>query len=255
MAKIHLQDVHIDIPVFTSRSRGLINELFRFAGKERARIEAAGLFAYQVHALRGITLTLDDGERVGLIGPNGAGKTTLLKVLSGAYEPARGAVEIVGKIGSLTDLALGMDLEANGYDNIRMRGLHLKKSRAEIEALTQEVEQFCELGAHLGLPVRTYSSGMQLRLAFAMSTAVVPEILLMDEVVGAGDARFQDKAEARLDEMVSSVRILALASHSDDLVRRFCNRALYLKEGRILFDGDVDECLERYHADDAEAAA
>lgn len=249
MAQIHLQDVHIDLPVYTSRSRGLINELFRFAPRERARVEAAGLFAYRVHALRGISLTIRDGERVGLVGPNGAGKTTLLKVFSGAYEPSLGLAEIVGKIGSLTDLTLGMDMEANGYDNIRMRGLHLKKSGAEIDRLTEDVELFCELGAHMGLPVRTYSAGMQLRLAFAMSTAVVPEILLMDEVVGAGDARFQDKAKARLDHMVSSVRILALASHSDDIIRRFCNRALYVKEGQIIFDGGVDECLAAYHSD------
>lgn len=252
MALIRLNNVHIDLPVFTSRSRGLINEVFRFAPKEKARVEAAGLFAYEVHAIRGISLSVESGERVGLIGPNGAGKSTLLRVLSGAYEPDFGHILVDGQVGSLTDLALGMDMEANGYENIKMRGLALKKSKAEIAKLTDEVEDFCDLGVHLALPVRTYSTGMQLRLAFAMSTAVVPEILLMDEVVGAGDAKFQDKAKARLDEMIASVRILAIASHSEDIIRRFCSRAIYLRDGRIQFDGSVDDCLSAYYADGGE---
>lgn len=249
LASIELNNVHIDLPVYTSRSRGLINEVFRFAPKERARVEAAGLFTYQVHALRGVTLSAEDGERIGLIGPNGAGKTTLLKVLSGAFEPAIGQVAISGQIGSLTDLTLGMDMEANGYDNIKMRGLALRKSRAQISDLVADVEAFCELGSHLALPVRTYSAGMQLRLAFAMSTAAVPDILLMDEVVGAGDAKFQDKAKARLDGMISNVRILFIASHSEDIIKRFCSRAIYLKGGLIQFDGSVDDCLQAYYSD------
>ena len=249
MVKVELKDVKVDLPVFTSRSRGLINQLFRFSSKEAERVEAAGLFAYQVHALKGITLSIKSGERVALIGPNGAGKTTLLKVLSGAYEPMQGRVDIEGRVGSLTDLTLGMDPEATGYENIRMRGIHLKKSRREIQALTEEMAAFSELGAHLGLPVRTYSSGMQLRLAFALSTAVTPEILLMDEVVGTGDEYFQSKAGARLNSMISSVKILVLASHNDEIVQRFCSRAIYLRDGCIHYDGSVDECLAVYRKD------
>lgn len=249
MAKVQLRQVKVDLPVFTSRSRGLINQVFRFSSKEVERVQAAGLFAYQVHALRDITLNIQSGERVALIGPNGAGKTTLLKVLSGAYEPMQGSVDIEGSVGSLTDLTLGMDPEATGYENIRMRGIHLKKSRQEIQALTEEIAIFSELGAHLSLPVRTYSAGMQLRLAFALSTAVTPEILLMDEVVGTGDAHFQSKASTRLNSMISSVKILVLASHNDEIIQRFCSRAIYLRDGCIHFDGSVDDCLAVYSND------
>lgn len=246
MVHLELTGVGVDFPVFTSRSRGLINALFMYAKQEQKRVERAGLFGYQVHALRDIDLTLEPGDRLGLIGRNGAGKTTLLRVLSGVYEPTRGAIEMRGRVSSLTDIMLGMDMDASGYDNIVLRGIVLGLTRREATDLIPEVEAFSELGEYLELPVGTYSSGMQLRLAFAISTSVVPDILLMDEMIGAGDATFLHKAEARLHGMMQRVSILALASHNDEILRRFCNKAVLLADGRIQHLGTVDECLRVY---------
>jgi ABC-type polysaccharide/polyol phosphate transport system ATPase subunit len=255
MASIELTGVHVDLPVFTSRSRGLLNSVFRYAQRERSRVESVGMFSYQVHALRGIDLRISDGDRLGLVGRNGAGKTTLLRVLSGAYEPTQGAISIDGEVSSLTDLTLGMDLDANGYENIAMRAIHLGKSRREAQDLVADVEAFTELGDYLHLPVRTFSSGMLLRLAFAISTAVAPEILLMDEMIGAGDAQFMGKAKARIEALMAKVKILVLASHNDHIIRSFCNRAVCLGEGCILFHGDVESCLAFYKDHSARNAA
>lgn len=246
MPSLDLRNAHVEIPVFSSRSRGLINSVFGYARREQSRIEAVGLRSYQVHALRGVSLQIRDGERVGLVGQNGAGKTTLLRVLSGAYEPTQGAIDIAGKVSSLTDLTLGMDMEASGYENIRLRALYLGLSRREVKALEKDVEDFTELGGYLELPVRTYSSGMMLRLAFAVSTAITPDILLMDEMVGAGDAQFLHKAKARLEGLMQKASILVLASHNDQIIRSFCSRALCLRAGTIVFDGDVESCLAFY---------
>lgn len=246
MPSIELRDAHVDIPIFSSRSRGLINSLFRYAKREQDRIEALGLHAFQVHALRGITLHIAEGERVGLVGENGAGKTSLLRVLSGAYEPTRGSINVAGSVSSLTDLSLGMDLEASGYENIRLRALYLGLSRRELCDLIKDAEEFTELGQYLHLPVRTYSSGMMLRLAFGMSTAIAPDILLMDEMVGAGDAHFLDKARARIEGLMTRASILVLASHNNEIIRSFCTRGICISKGEILFDGDVETCLDFY---------
>lgn len=248
MPSLDLRDAHVEIPVFSSRSRGLINSVFGYAQREQSRIESVGLRSCQVHALRGVSLRIGDGERVGLLGRNGAGKTTLLRVLSGAYEPTQGSIQVHGKVSSLTDLTLGMDMEATGYENIRLRALYLGLSRREALALEQNTVEFTELEGYLDLPVRTYSSGMMLRLAFAISTAVAPDILLMDEMVGAGDAQFLSKAKARLDSLMERASILVLASHNDQIIRDFCTRAICLKDGVVVFDGGVDECLASYRS-------
>lgn len=248
MPSLELHDAHVDIPVFSSRSRGLINSIFRYAQREQSRIEAMGLGTYQVRALRGVTLRISDGERVGLVGQNGAGKTTLLRVLSGAYEPTAGSIAVSGSISSLTDLTLGMDTEASGYENIRLRALYQGMSALESGRFAEDVEEFTELGSYLHLPVRTYSSGMMLRLAFAMSTAFVPDILLMDEMVGAGDARFLSKARGRIHGLMEKASILVLASHNTEIMKAFCKRAICLSGGTIAFDGDVDSCLAFYRS-------
>lgn len=243
MPFIELESICVDFPVFTSRSRGLVNTLFMYTKQEQRRVEKAGMFGYTVHALRDISMFLRPGERIGLVGRNGAGKTTLLRVMSGVYEPGSGRVRIEGRISSLTDIMLGMDPDANGYENIVLRGIVLGLTRKEAMALIPEVADFSELGQYLDLPVSTYSSGMMLRLAFAVSTAVVPDILLMDEMIGAGDAHFVEKAQSRINNMIERVSILVIASHNEDIIKRFCTKAILLDEGKIRHMGGVDECL------------
>lgn len=244
--EISLSTVSIDFPVFNSKSRGLLNTLFRYGRGEERRIRQSGLMGLSVRGLDRVDLTLREGDRVGLIGRNGAGKTTLLRVLSGIYEPTSGSISIRGRVSSLTDIMLGMDGDASGYDNISMRGMFLGLTKSESRALVSDIEAFTELGEHLSLPVRTYSSGMVLRLAFAISTSIRPDILVMDEMIGAGDIHFRDKARRRLDAMLESVKILAIASHDNGIIRGFCNKAVLLDEGKIVCAGDTEMVLSRY---------
>ncbi len=199
-----------------------------------------------VQALDDICLTLKHGDRLGLVGHNGSGKTTLLRVMAGIYEPTRGRVIVEGKIAPIFDLGIGMDPEASGYENIRLRGLYLGLSRAEIRAVTGEIAQFAELGSFLEMPIRTYSAGMHARLAFAISTCIKPEILLLDESIAAGDAAFLEKAKRQLEKFVTHAGIFVLASHSESIIREYCSKALLLEHGRMLAAGSVDEVFARY---------
>lgn len=247
MASIELDRVSVDFPLFSSRSRGLLNTLLGKAQGHRGRIEDIGGGTLAVRALRDVTLSLKDGDRVGLIGRNGAGKSTMLRVLSSVYEPTSGVMRSSGHISSLIDLMLGMDPEASGYEFIATRCVVMGIRAREAKALIPDIEDFTELGDYLYLPVRTYSSGMMLRLAFAISTAVTPDILLMDEMIGVGDAQFIDKARLRLEKMMSRVKILVLASHSDPILKTFCNQGIWLNEGQIRMRGSIDDCLAAYH--------
>jgi ABC-type polysaccharide/polyol phosphate transport system ATPase subunit len=251
MVGITLQNVSIDFPVYNARSRGLINTIFGYSRREQNRVEAAGMGNVCVHALHDISLVLKPGDRIGLIGRNGAGKTTLLRVLSGVYEPTRGLMAQKGRISSLTDIMLGMDLEASGYDNIVMRGIVMGLDKRSAIALIPEIERFTELGEYLQLPVRTYSQGMLLRLAFAVSTSITPDILLMDEMIGAGDANFVKKAQARINGLIDGVSILVLASHNESILQTFCTTGIMMKRGRIELIAPIDECLRR-HRDDGD---
>lgn len=199
-----------------------------------------------VTALSNINLTIPHGDRVGLIGHNGAGKTTLLRVLAGIYHPSRGTISIEGRVSPLFDIALGMEPDATGYENINILGLLLGMSRVEIKRAIPEIEEFTGLREYLSLPIRTYSSGMQMRLGFAMVTAVTPEIVSLDESIGTGDAAFHQAMQRRFDRFLSRSNIMVLASHSDDLIRKFCTRALLLDGGEIVFDGPVEDGLAAY---------
>ena len=247
MVQLTLSDVCVDFPIHSAQTKGLINTLIGFKGKAHRRIDSEdGGRHFAVHALRNITLDLRNGDRVALIGRNGAGKSTLLRVLSGIYEPTSGHILTQGRVSALTDLFLGMDPEASGYEFIATRGILMGLSKEQARRLVPDVENFTELGEYLHLPVRTYSSGMLLRLAFAVATAIATDILLMDEMIGVGDRQFIDKAGARLDALMNSVDILVLASHNEDILRKFCNRAVLLSEGQIVQTGSLDECLEAY---------
>lgn len=201
-----------------------------------------------VKALDGISFTLNEGDRLGIIGHNGAGKSTLLKVLARIYKPTAGEVVIKGRLVSTLNLGLGMEAEATGIENIIIRGLLLGMKRSEIEERLDEIVAFTELGNYLNMPVRIYSSGMLTRLAFATVTSMDSDILLMDEVIGTGDAAFIEKAENRLNEFINRSKILVLASHSEEIIRKFCNVALVLRHGKVVGIGSVDEMFNLYFA-------
>lgn len=244
MALIKFMQAGVEIPIFNSDSRSVKSKLIHIATGGRLSADARGHIV--VRALHDIDFILADGDRIGLIGHNGAGKSTLLRVLSGVYSPSNGRVFRQGTVSSLIDVSLGIDNEATGRQNIYLRGAMLGLSKRDIRSRLDEIIAFSELGEFIDMPVRTYSSGMHLRLAFSVSTVIRPEILLMDEWLSVGDEDFRHKAEARLAELVSSTKILVVATHSRDLIMNICNRVLWLERGVIRMDGRPDEVCTAY---------
>jgi lipopolysaccharide transport system ATP-binding protein len=189
-----------------------------------------------VHALRDISLELREGDRLGITGHNGSGKSTLLRVIAGVYPPTRGRIERSGSVSSLIDPMLGIEMDATGYENIRLRGLIAGMRLAAIAAITPQIAEFSGLGDYLSIPVRTYSTGMLMRLAFSIATAVHTDILIMDEWMSVGDAEFQAQAEERLRQVIDNTGILVLASHQPALIERECNRVIELSHGAVVQD-------------------
>jgi lipopolysaccharide transport system ATP-binding protein len=244
MAQIKFDDVSIEIPIFNATGRSLTSKILEVATGGKLDADPNGRVL--VRALSNISFELNHGDRVGLVGHNGAGKSTMLRALSGVYAPSKGTATISGEIGSLIDISLGINPEATGRENVFVRGQLLGLTKKEIAERYDEIVEFAELGDFMEMPVRTYSSGMHLRLAFAVSTVVRPEILLMDEWLSVGDENFKHKAEARLTEMVDATKILAIASHSRELIEKVCNRVIWLEHGQIKMDGSVAEVLPAY---------
>lgn len=240
-AHIALRNVSVRFPVLSFRDRSLRS---RFVSAVTLRRNTA--VPHIVSALNDVSLDIRAGDRVAIIGANGAGKTTLLRVLAGIYHPTSGSVDVLGRCLPLFDLSAGFDEEATGYENIMRRGLVIGARRSEIDARRAEIAAFTELGDRLDLPLRTYSSGMMLRLIFAVATSVEGEIVLLDEWIGVGDQQFRKKARQRLDEIVVRAGILVLASHDVALIKSTCNRAILLEEGRIVAAGATDEILGQY---------
>lgn len=228
MVSLRLEHVSIDYPVFGARAGSLKTTLANAATGGRIGQDAG---VTVVQALRDICLDLREGDRLGVVGHNGAGKSTLLQTLAGVYPPSRGAYHRQGSVASLINPMLGIELDATGYENIVIRGLVLGMDRASIRRLTPDIVEFSGLGNYLAMPVRTYSAGMMMRLAFAIVTAIRTDILLMDEWLSVGDVQFQQQAEARLRHVVSNAGILVLASHSRGLIERECTLILELNHG------------------------
>ena len=199
-----------------------------------------------ISGLQNITLDIVRGDRVGLIGPNGAGKSTILKVMAGAYAPSSGRVWINGRISTLLTLGVGMDYDETAYENIISCGMFLGLSQAQIEKAVPDIEQFCELGPYMHLPVRTYSSGMLIRLSFAIATAIAADILLIDEIIGVGDARFAAKAQWRIENLMHRANVLVLASHSIETLRTFCNKGIFLNSGQLCGYGPIEDTIDQY---------
>jgi ABC-type polysaccharide/polyol phosphate transport system ATPase subunit len=248
LAHVTLEKVDLDYPVYHSSSRSIRKH---FASKARlgGRIAPTSRSSVTViEALRDINLDLRPGDRLGLIGQNGAGKTTLLRVLAGIYHPTRGLVRHEGRRMPLTDITVGHDDEATGYEMILMRGILMGLARDEIEEKINDIASFSELGEFLDLPIRTYSSGMVLRLFFSIATSIKSDIILMDEWITAGDEKFSQKANARLQNLIDQAHIIVLASHNRETLRRICNRGLLLEAGRIKFAGAIEEAFNIYGA-------
>lgn len=201
-----------------------------------------------VDALRGINLDIQQGERVALIGHNGSGKSTLLRAMAGVYPLASGEISVSGRIGTLLELGVGFEAEATGRENIYYRGMAMGYSRRQLAKHEKEIVEFCGLGDFIDLPVRTYSAGMYVRLAFAISTQFSPEVLLVDEVFGAGDAAFHERAVHRMMNIVKNSGIFVIATHDINLVNTVCNRTIWLEAGRIIADGPTDSVLPEYRA-------
>lgn len=245
-SSISLQNIHLDLPIFDVSSQSLKKRVMRMGRRNRIAEDNTGVVI--VRAIDDLSIELRAGDRLGLIGHNGAGKSTLLRVMAGIYPPTAGSIKVEGRAVPLLDISLGMDEQSTGRQNIRLRGLLLGMGDAEIRRKTDEIADFTELGDYLDLPLRTYSSGMRVRLAFAVSTAVDADILLLDEVLGVGDASFQEKAERRLKELHDRSEIVVLAIHSSETIRKTCTKVLWMERGKVRMYGEVNEVVDAYDA-------
>lgn len=245
MAQIDLKNVCVDFPVYNINARSFKKQFLRVATGGTVVEDAKQHIV--VHALKGLTLTFQKGDRIGLIGHNGSGKSTLLRLLSNIYEPTTGRMIVDGKVSSLLSLMHGIETELTGIDNIIIRGTILGLSREQIKERIAEITEFSGLGDYLSMPLRIYSSGMLVRLAFAISTSIKPDILLIDEVFSAGDADFMEKARERMVTLLEQSSIVVLASHADGLITEFCNKALLLEGGRVKYFGPVPEAFQVYY--------
>jgi lipopolysaccharide transport system ATP-binding protein len=239
--RIHLEnvDLHYSSVAFKERSlKSLMGSLLKL---QRAEHEVQ-----DVHALKHINLDILPGQRVGLLGHNGAGKSTFLKMLAGLYPISSGRREVLGTVRSLFDLSLGFEPDASGRENILYRGLLLGLTPRFMREIEDEVVAFADLGEFIDYPIKTYSAGMQVRLAFAISTAVGGDILLLDEVIGAGDANFMAKAKQRIMSLIERSEILVLASHDFGALQSICERGLVFHHGEIVFDGNMFDAIVEY---------
>ncbi|OGP75028.1 MAG: sugar ABC transporter [Deltaproteobacteria bacterium RBG_16_49_23] len=239
MPSIFLNDINVKFIVDAEMTKTIKSTVAQFLRPRKTTPRI-------VHALQSVSLSIRDGERVGLIGPNGAGKSTLLKVMARIYPQNGGEALIEGHVCPLFEFITGFEMEATGWDNIRTRALLLGISPKEIENKIEEIAEFTNLGEFLDMPVRCYSSGMLLRLAFATSTAVDPEILLLDEVMAAGDAAFIQQARKRMDHLMKRASIVVFATHSLNVLPSFCERTIWLDHGRVMLDGPTPEVISAY---------
>jgi len=246
MAHIKLENVYLDYPLYGQAPRMFATKLLSLA--TAGKIGDTKKYPY-VRSLDGLNLELKAGDRLGLIGGNGAGKTSLLKTLAGIYTPSAGKITIEGHVTPLLGFGFGLDEEASGYENIIIGGLSLGYSIKHMHAVTKEIEELTGLGDFLSLPIKSYSSGMKARLAFAIATVNTPEILVIDEGIGVGDSDFQHKADERISKILCEASIMVLASHSEGLLSKFCSIGIVLQNGKILFQGPIDKALKFYQED------
>ncbi|MGX8009142.1 ABC transporter ATP-binding protein [Mesorhizobium sp. ORM8.1] len=232
MAEVLLENVTVRYPIYGVGATSLRNQLINVG--TGGMLSREGRATVEVTALRDVSLQLTNGDRLGLVGHNGSGKTTLLKTIAGIFEPTLGKISVTGRIATVFGLGTGALPDLSGYENIRRMSMLLGATFKEAEASIPDIEAFTELGSFLNVPIRTYSAGMTTRLLFAVATAVHPEVLVVDEVFGAGDVGFQAKARKRMAEFVERASIVILASHSTEILDQFCNRRIMLEHGQIV---------------------
>lgn len=240
MARIELDKVSL---TFKVRPHGRIT-LKEFLVRQMFRKSVNPVI--RVPALQDINLELREGERIGILGHNGGGKSTLLKVLAGIYPPTRGRRLVEGRISSLFEIALGFETDANGWENIAYRGYLQGETPRSLQAKIKPIAEFSELGHFLDMPVRYYSAGMLVRLAFSIATAIEPEILLVDEVLGVGDMAFLQKARQRMRDMMAKAQIIVVVSHELDSLAKICDRGIWMDHGRIKMIGPIHDVIAAY---------
>jgi lipopolysaccharide transport system ATP-binding protein len=232
MIYVRADNIVVDFPIYGAQSRSLKNTFIRTATGGLLAKDAADRIV--VRAIDGFTFMLNEGDRLGIVGHNGSGKTTLLRVIAGAYEPVSGSIEVVGRVASMLSINLGMDPEATGYENIFLRAAIMGLKPKEVALLVDEISEFSELGDYIDMPIRTYSSGMSMRLAFAISACISADIILMDEWLSVGDPSFREKAQSRLRNLLDQAKIFVLASNDETLIRTNCNKVMRLDHGRMI---------------------
>lgn len=242
MTRVVLENVSVDFPIYQGVSRSFRIAVYEAVG---GRLEDHNKQCV-VTALRNVSFELNEGDRLGLVGHNGAGKTTLLRVISGVYPPTKGRLEISGSISALTDLSMGMDQDLTGRENIVNRLVLMGHTFRSAREVSNEIEEFSELGSFLDLPIRTYSTGMYLRLTYSIATSMTPEILILDEMVSAGDASFMEKIKVRTKDFLGRTKILILASHNPAMLREYCTKGLLLNHGIARSFGAMDDVLDAY---------
>ena len=239
MSLIDLENVDLEYPIIPHRRLTLKDFVLRGLFRQRPQPTL-------VRALRGVSLSVSDGERVGIIGRNGAGKSTLLRAVAGVYPVARGQRRVKGTIHSLFDIAVGFEPDATGWQNIFYRSYLQGETPREVQAKLHAIGAFSELGEFLDLPLRTYSTGMTMRLAFSVATSGDPEILLLDEFFSTGDLGFQKKGEERMRTFIQRAHIVLMVGHNLSFLEKFCNRVLWMHQGQIIADGPAPEIIRRY---------
>jgi ABC-type polysaccharide/polyol phosphate transport system ATPase subunit len=245
MAFLRLRDLSVEFPMYQTSSRSLKKSIL--ATTTRGNLARDALNRINVKALSDLNFNIEQGDRVGLMGLNGSGKSTLLKVLAGIYRPSRGQLLASGRVSALLDIGVGMNAELTGYENIILRGMYMGIHPREMRKRSDEIAEFTGLGDYLAMPLRTYSSGMTVRLSFAIATCIAPEILLLDEWLSAGDAPFMAKAKKRMDEFVRLSSVLVLASHSMTLLEEWCTHGIWLEFGHVKMLGPISEVVAAYN--------
>jgi ABC-2 type transport system ATP-binding protein/lipopolysaccharide transport system ATP-binding protein len=255
MSRLVFEDVTVDIPIYDIKSRSLkhrmiLSKVSTLIARKEHGVGGSVIEDQRgvviVRALDGVSFAAEDGDRIAIVGHNGAGKTTLLRVAAGIYEPTGGSVMLKGRVMPLFNIMEGMAPDATGIEMIHTRGTLLGMTQKEIREKADDIIEFCDLGDYIQMPVRTYSSGMLMRLAFAITTAVESEVLIMDEVIGTGDAAFFERAERRMQEFVARSNVLLVATHSPDIVKKWCNKAMLFQHGKLVEAGPVDAVLATY---------